>query len=60
MTYQTAMMIEPDEYTYYAYAPEWDGGEITDSLDDVLPAIWEAVATYLETISEEESVVAMY
>ncbi|MCL4870444.1 MAG: type II toxin-antitoxin system HicB family antitoxin [Anaerolineae bacterium] len=61
MTYKTAMMIDQDEYTYYAYAPEWDGGEIeSDSLDDVLPRIWQAVAHYLETITEEESVAALY
>ena len=54
MTNQTTMMIEQDEYEYYAYALEWEGGEMqSDSLDEVLPDIWEAVALYLETISEE-------
>jgi len=56
MTNQTTIMIEQDEYEYYAYAPEWEGGEMqSDSLDEVLPDIWEAVALYLETISEETS-----
>lgn len=54
MTYNTAVMIEQDEYGYYVFTPEWESGEMqSDSLDEVLPDIWEAVALYLETISEE-------
>ena len=56
MTYKTAVMIEQDEYGYYVYVPEWEGSETqSDSLDEVLPDIWEAVARYLETITEEKS-----
>jgi predicted RNase H-like HicB family nuclease len=54
MTDQTTIMIEQYEYEYYAYTPEWEGSDMqSDSLDEVLPDIWEAVALYLETISEE-------
>jgi predicted RNase H-like HicB family nuclease len=49
------IIIEKDEYGYYAFCPEMKGCHSQgDSLEDVLINIKEAVELYLETLSEEE------
>jgi predicted RNase H-like HicB family nuclease len=55
MSYKVSIIIEKDEYGYYAYCPELDGCQTQgDSLDEVLENIKEAIALYLETMSEDE------
>ena len=49
------IVIEKDEYGYYAFCPEMKGCHSQgDSLDDVLINIKEAIELYLETLSDEE------
>jgi predicted RNase H-like HicB family nuclease len=49
------IVIEKDEYGYYAFCPELKGCHSQgDSLDDVLLNIKEAIELYLETLSDEE------
>jgi len=55
MTYKTTIIIEKDEFGYYAYAPELEGCQSHgDSLDEVLSNIREAVELYLETMTADE------
>ncbi len=57
MSYKISIVIEKDEYGYYAYCPELKGCQSQgDSLDEVLANIKEAIELYLETLSEEEKV----
>jgi predicted RNase H-like HicB family nuclease len=49
------VIIEQDEYGYYAYAPELEGCQTQgDSLNEVLANIKEAVELYLETLTPDE------
>ena len=49
------IVIEKDEYGYYAFCPEMKGCHTQgDSLDDVLRNMKEAIELYLETLSDEE------
>ena len=49
------IIIEKDDYGYYAFCPELTGCQSQgDSLDEVLANIKEAVELYLETLSIEE------
>jgi predicted RNase H-like HicB family nuclease len=55
MTYKVSVVIEKDEYGYYAYCPELRGCQTQgESLEEVKTNIQEAVELYLETLSEEE------
>ncbi len=55
MTYKVSVIIEKDEYGYYAFCPELEGCQTQgDSLDEVIANIKEAVELYLETLSEDE------
>jgi len=55
MSYKVSIVIEKDEHGYYAYCPELDGCQSQgDSLDEIVHNIREAVALYVETLSEEE------
>jgi predicted RNase H-like HicB family nuclease len=55
MAYKVAVVIEKDQYGYYAYAPELEGCQTQgDSLDEALNNIKEAVDLYIETLTEEE------
>jgi predicted RNase H-like HicB family nuclease len=50
MTYKVNVVIEKDEYGYYAYCPELPGCQTQgDSLDEILGNIKEAIELYLET-----------
>ncbi len=52
---KASIIIEKDEYGYYAYCPEMKGCHSQgDSLDDVLMNMKEAIELYLETLSDEE------
>lgn len=49
------IVIEKDEYGYYAFCPELRGCHSQgDSIDDVLINIKEAIELYLETMTDEE------
>ncbi len=51
-------MIEKDENGYYAYCPDLKGCHSQgNSLEEAKANIQEAVALYLETLSDEENVV---
>jgi predicted RNase H-like HicB family nuclease len=55
MSYKVSIVIEKDEYGYYAYSPELEGCQTqADTFDEVMANIREAVALYLETLPEEE------
>jgi predicted RNase H-like HicB family nuclease len=55
MSYKVSIVIEKDEYGYYAYSPELEGCQTQgDSLEDVIANAKEAVELYLETLSREE------
>ena len=52
---KVTVIIEKDEFGYYAYCPELKGCHTQgDSLDEVLKNIKEVVELYLETLNEEE------
>ena len=49
------IVIEKDQYGYYAYCPELKGCHSQgESLEEVLSNIKEAIELYLETLSQEE------
>jgi predicted RNase H-like HicB family nuclease len=55
MIYKVCIIIEKDEYGYYAYCPELEGCQTQgESLEEVLSNIKEAIELYLETLSEDE------
>jgi predicted RNase H-like HicB family nuclease len=55
MSYKVSIVIERDEFGYYAYSPELEGCQSQgDSLEEVMANIREAIELYLETLSEEE------
>lgn len=55
MSYKVYVVIEKDEYGYYAYCPELEGCQTQgDSLEEILGNVKEAIELYLETLSEDE------
>ncbi len=47
--------MEHDEHGYYAWCPEFEGGQTQgDTIEEVMANIREAIELYLETLSEEE------
>ncbi|MEC4684378.1 MAG: type II toxin-antitoxin system HicB family antitoxin [Nitrospirota bacterium] len=55
MSYKVSIIIEKDEYGYYAYAPELEGCQTQgETIDEVMVNIKEAIELYLETLTEEE------
>jgi predicted RNase H-like HicB family nuclease len=55
MSYKVSIVIEKDEYGYYAYSPELEGCQTQgDSLEEVIANAKEAVELYLETLSGDE------
>ncbi len=53
--YKVNVVIEKDEYGYYAYCPELEGCQSQgDSMEEVLKNIKEATKLYLETLSKDE------
>ncbi|TAL36271.1 MAG: type II toxin-antitoxin system HicB family antitoxin [Spirochaetes bacterium] len=55
MSNKISVVIEKDDFGYYAYCPELVGCQTQgDSLDDALANIKEAVDAYVATLSEEE------
>ncbi|SNQ59938.1 type II toxin-antitoxin system HicB family antitoxin [Candidatus Methanoperedens nitratireducens] len=55
MNCKVSIVIEKDEYGYYAYCPELEGCQTQgDTLDEVMVNIKEAIELYLETLSDDE------
>ncbi len=55
MSYKVSIVIEKDEYGYYAYSPELEGCQSQgDSFEEAIANIKEAVELYLETLSADE------
>lgn len=55
MSYKVSIVIEKDEYGYYAYCPELEGCQSQgDTFEEVMANIKEAIELYLETLSAEE------
>ncbi len=55
MSKRLNVIIEKDEFGYYAYCPDLEGCQTQgDSLDEVTENIKEAIELYLETLSIED------
>ena len=55
MSYKVSIIIERDEYGYYAYCPELEGCQSQgDTFEEVMKNIAEAIQLYLETLPENE------
>lgn len=55
MSYKVSIVIEKDEFGYYAYSPELEGCQSQgDSFEEVIANIREAIELYLETLTDEE------
>lgn len=55
MPYKVSIVIEKDDYGYYAYCPELEGCQTQgNSFEEVMINIKEAAELYLETLSEDE------
>ncbi len=51
------VVVEKDEYGYYAYCPELEGCQTQgDTLEETLDNIKEAIELYLTTLSDVRSV----
>ena len=56
MSYKVSIIIENDDYGYYAYCPEFDGCQTQgETFEEVMKNIKEAIELYVETLSEEEA-----
>jgi predicted RNase H-like HicB family nuclease len=55
MSKRLNIIIEKDEFGYYAYCPDLDGCQTQgETLDEVTENIKEAIELYLETLTESE------
>ncbi len=55
MSQKVSVVIEKDEFGYYAYSPELIGCQSQgDTMDEVLVNIKEAVDAYISTLTPEE------
>ena len=55
MTRKASVLIEKDEYGFYAWCPELKGCQSQGAtIEDALANIREAIELYLETLPEEE------
>lgn len=60
MSGKVSVVIEHDDHGFYAFCPELKGCQTQgDSIDEVLTNIREAIALYLETLTEEERAQAL-
>lgn len=60
MSYKVSIVIEKDENGYYAFCPELEGCQSQgESYEEVLANVKEAIALYLETLSDEEKMAAL-
>lgn len=55
MSYKVSIVIEKDDYGYYAYSPELEGCQTQGgTFEDVIANMKEAIELYLETLPEDE------
>ena len=55
MNYKVNVVIEKDEFGYYAYCPELEGCQSQgETFEEVLQNIKEAVELYFETLPQDE------
>jgi predicted RNase H-like HicB family nuclease len=55
MPYKVSIVIEKDDFGYYAYSPELEGCQTQgDTFEEVMANIKEAIELYLSTMSDEE------
>jgi predicted RNase H-like HicB family nuclease len=53
--HQLSVVIEKDEFGYYAYCPALEGCQTQgDTMEEVQNNIREAIALYLNTLSDDE------
>jgi predicted RNase H-like HicB family nuclease len=53
--HKVSVIIEKDDHGYYAFSPDLPGCQTQgDTLEDALANIREAIALYLETLSQTE------
>ncbi len=54
-SYKINVVIEKDEYGYYAYCPQLEGCQTQgDTIEEIKNNITEAIELYLSTLSDEE------
>jgi len=57
MSKRLNIIIEKDEFGYYAYCPDLEGCQTQgDTLDEVTENIKEAIELYLETLSDKDKI----
>ena len=55
MSNKVSIIIEKDDFGYYAFCPELEGCQsLGDTLDEAMANIKEAIELYIETLSPEE------
>ncbi|MBF0338637.1 MAG: type II toxin-antitoxin system HicB family antitoxin [Nitrospirae bacterium] len=55
MSYKISIVIEKDDFGYYAYCPELEGCHTQgETFEETMFNIKEAVELYLETLTDEE------
>ena len=55
MTWKISVVIEKDDYGYFAFCPELEGCHSQgNTFEEAMANIHEAAELYLETLSEEE------
>ncbi len=55
LPYKVSIVIEKDDFGYYAYSPELEGCQTQgDTFEEVMANIKEAIELYLSTLSDEE------
>ncbi|MDD5658824.1 MAG: type II toxin-antitoxin system HicB family antitoxin [Actinomycetota bacterium] len=56
MSYKVNIVIEKDDFGFYAYCPELEGCQSQgDSLEEVMNNIKEAIELYIETLNPDEA-----
>lgn len=56
MSYKVNIIIEKDDFGFYAYCPELVGCQTQgDSLEEVMNHIKEAIELYIETLDPDET-----
>ena len=55
MDYKVSVVIEKDEFGYYAFSPELEGCQSQgDTFEEVMANIKEAIEAYIETLNDDE------
>ena len=55
MSHKVSIVIEKDDFGYYAYCPALEGCQTHgDTFEEVMANIKEAIGLYLSTLSDEE------